>query len=99
MIRPPPRSTRTDTLFPYTTLFRSQRRRRLLDHRQWLHANLWRRHRIPTVYIPGNHEWWSGREYILPEKEAAKALAFTKRHEGIHLLMRDSVEKLGRAHV
>src|SRR3546814_2795430 len=24
MIRPPPRSTRTDTLFPYTTLFRSQ---------------------------------------------------------------------------
>src|SRR3546814_7832112 len=24
MTRPPPRSTRTDTLFPYTTLFRSQ---------------------------------------------------------------------------
>src|SRR3546814_442452 len=29
MIRRPPRSTRTDTLFPYTTLFRS--RRNLLD--------------------------------------------------------------------
>src|SRR3546814_12928614 len=27
MIRRPPRSTRTDTLFPYTTLFRSQGRR------------------------------------------------------------------------
>src|SRR3546814_7787585 len=27
MIRRPPRSTRTDTLFPYTTLFRSPRRR------------------------------------------------------------------------
>src|SRR3546814_2939269 len=26
MIRPPPRSTRTDTLFPYTTLFRSASR-------------------------------------------------------------------------
>src|SRR3546814_6396980 len=26
MIRLPPRSTRTDTLFPYTTLFRSHRR-------------------------------------------------------------------------
>src|SRR3546814_2911457 len=25
MIRPPPRSTRADTLFPYTTLFRSER--------------------------------------------------------------------------
>src|SRR3546814_17391080 len=24
MLRPPPRSTRTDTLFPYTTLFRSK---------------------------------------------------------------------------
>src|SRR3546814_5133923 len=27
MIRRPPRSTRTDTLFPYTTLFRSGRQR------------------------------------------------------------------------
>src|SRR3546814_15023224 len=27
MIRRPPRSTRTDTLFPYTTLFRSHRHR------------------------------------------------------------------------
>src|SRR3546814_5440648 len=27
MIRRPPRSTRTDTLFPYTTLFRSDKRR------------------------------------------------------------------------
>src|SRR3546814_17536495 len=29
MIRRPPRSTRTDTLFPYTTLFRSDRAREL----------------------------------------------------------------------
>src|SRR3546814_12950810 len=33
MIRRPPRSTRTDTLFPYTTLFRSWR------------SAAWRRHR------------------------------------------------------
>src|SRR3546814_13585043 len=31
MIRRPPRSTRTDTLFPYTTLFRSSQR---ADHTQ-----------------------------------------------------------------
>src|SRR3546814_9646972 len=31
MIRPPPRSTRTDTLFPSTTLFRSRPRRRRED--------------------------------------------------------------------
>src|SRR3546814_15866451 len=33
MIRLPPRSTRTDTLFPYTTLFRSLEPRRPLDAR------------------------------------------------------------------
>src|SRR3546814_16732801 len=32
MIRRPPRATRTDTLFPYTTLFRSRLAR--LDHRR-----------------------------------------------------------------
>src|SRR3546814_7679827 len=31
MIRRPPRSTRTDTLFPYTTLFRSDEQVRLLE--------------------------------------------------------------------
>src|SRR3546814_20667582 len=37
MIRRPPRSTRTDTLFPYTTLFRSGhdgRKQRQLDRRE-----------------------------------------------------------------
>src|SRR3546814_11276888 len=31
MLRRPPRSTRTDTLFPYTTLFRSQQQGRGFD--------------------------------------------------------------------
>src|SRR3546814_2522956 len=34
MIRPPPRSTRTDTLFPYTTLFRSTFLDQYLEH-EW----------------------------------------------------------------
>src|SRR3546814_3943571 len=34
MIRRPPRSTRTDTLFPYTTLFRSLGARRGVSERQ-----------------------------------------------------------------
>src|SRR3546814_5493197 len=43
MIRRPPRSTRTDTLFPYTTLFRSRRRRnRSPCRRAW---RTWRRSR------------------------------------------------------
>src|SRR3546814_20237530 len=32
MIRRPPRSTRTDTLFPYTTLFRSSRQNIEIDY-------------------------------------------------------------------
>src|SRR3546814_10262880 len=35
MMRRPPRSTRTDTLFPYTTLFRSEQRRVHLGARPW----------------------------------------------------------------
>src|SRR3546814_4372281 len=34
MLRRPPRSTRTDTLFPYTTLFRSLRQGRILHERR-----------------------------------------------------------------
>src|SRR3546814_8596428 len=41
MIRPPPRSTRTDTLFPYTTLFRSYTDRAIaLGHGRALNAPL-----------------------------------------------------------
>src|SRR3546814_19855369 len=38
-IRRPPRSTRTDTLFPYTTLFRSHNGRR---HKRWRFRYWWR---------------------------------------------------------
>src|SRR3546814_3246374 len=38
MIRRPPRSTRTDTLFPYTTLFRSPSGSKLPRHRGHMHT-------------------------------------------------------------
>src|SRR3546814_10936189 len=40
MIRRPPRSTRTDTLFPYTTLFRSVPGLQLLQQGQYPHARM-----------------------------------------------------------
>src|SRR3546814_4410824 len=49
MIRRPPRSTRTDTLFPYTTLFRSQlelRARRLCEITKTTHYTLKQRNAI-----------------------------------------------------
>src|SRR3546814_7894866 len=39
MIRRPPRSTRTDTLFPYTTLFRSPRHLVFIDE-TWAKTNM-----------------------------------------------------------
>src|SRR3546814_14232598 len=45
MIRRPPRSTRTDTLFPYTTLFRSH----LADHLGDANVVLMRGHGYTTV--------------------------------------------------
>src|SRR3546814_5339381 len=45
MIRRPPRSTRTDTLFPYTTLFRSSQRRRACRRRGWCNGVVRRTHR------------------------------------------------------
>src|SRR3546814_8441578 len=43
MIRRPPRSTRTDTLFPYTTLFRSMQRSLHLGKRMPAASTLLRR--------------------------------------------------------
>src|SRR3546814_4301492 len=45
MIRRPPRSTRTDTLFPYTTLFRSHRKQGCPEK---VHAVLYERVRLRT---------------------------------------------------
>src|SRR3546814_7566850 len=44
MIRRPPRSTRTDTLFPYTTLFRSLRAEAAIQQVEVVHAVEQRQH-------------------------------------------------------
>src|SRR3546814_3057744 len=55
MLRRPPRSTRTDTLFPYTTLFRSSRRPRLSNESS--RSGTKPRHHIhPWVAIPENQQ-------------------------------------------
>src|SRR3546814_17943594 len=48
IIRRPPRSTRTDTLFPYTTLFRSRRHRQRTRHGS--------RHRHAPFFV-GRYVW------------------------------------------
>src|SRR3546814_5156256 len=64
MIRRPPRSTRTDTLFPYTTLFRSEFAARYASTaamRRWRRSPAWQRPwpaAVPTA--PG---WWRSEEH------------------------------------
>src|SRR3546814_14866661 len=52
MMRRPPRSTRTDTLFPYTTLFRSRARERRVEHIDIGHHLACRPHRVGGVVMP-----------------------------------------------
>src|SRR3546814_4923887 len=70
MIRRPPRSTRTDTLFPYTTLFRSLlQERAALDHRHVLARVEHDARRQPLVLAQ------AGRLLALGEAQAGVDLA------------------------
>src|SRR3546814_15139971 len=60
MIRRPPRSTRTDTLFPYTTLFRSARET-IIEIQRLLKI-------LPTAAIAGE-AWRRFGEVILCDSE------------------------------
>src|SRR3546814_7553564 len=55
MIRRPPRSTRTDTLFPYTPLFRSVEFARPRLTPAWIIRNLNRRNHVPAMLEPTHH--------------------------------------------
>src|SRR3546814_1260573 len=103
MIRRPPRSTRTDTLFPYTTLFRSQLTPddiRLVPIRTIGHGSGRQRGRgmgaEPDVLVGG-----IDREEILPETLAAAFLAraATVRARTGQLLIAEGSTEIGRAHV
>src|SRR3546814_21164537 len=62
MIRRPPRSTRTDTLFPYTTLFRSHPRRRAGAHARSRHGPAAQ----PLAAVPGAVLPGVGAHRLLP---------------------------------
>src|SRR3546814_18371555 len=107
MIRRPPRSTRTDTLVPYTTLFRSDRRQE--GRREQLHREaVQRRHpedqdnRRPRRVLTGSG---AGRAMTVDT-----ATAFGRARDEIDIIDRelqaafdriiDAVEReIGRAHV
>src|SRR3546814_13282048 len=85
MIRRPPRSTRTDTLFPYTTLFRSAAPR----HRE-----------RPIGFSPRNKEAFlfprRGTLRHLIHRRLARARAFAARAENDRIIGRRLAPVLGR---
>src|SRR3546814_2972653 len=69
MIRRPPRSTRTDTLFPYTTLFRSDDLRALRDQADVEHHHTRQEHRRNRPGHRHAHDW-STRSLRRPARNA-----------------------------
>src|SRR3546814_5171705 len=80
MIRRPPRSTRTDTLFPYTTLFRSNKRGSAAGHGGLFH---WRG---PRATDGGYHHCGNDRQQGLH----AAALRSEEHTSELQSLMRIS---------
>src|SRR3546814_3061553 len=66
MIRRPPRSTRTDTLFPYTTLFRSPQRSHAPSAAPVPIENRERNMRVSCGWVRAG-----GRRYGLPSREGS----------------------------
>src|SRR3546814_11460037 len=92
IIRPPPSSTRTDTLFPYTTLFRSpsRRGRRFGGCSSWvLHCWGLRPFRSPVEFLPPMLRRWE-----LPQIRCGAGESFRCRSEEhtseLQSLMRNS---------
>src|SRR3546814_20671404 len=69
MIRRPPRSTRTDTLFPYTTLFRSDIHQSLLDRINLAALETMTRDQIQREIGELVHEQLSNRKHALNSSE------------------------------
>src|SRR3546814_12201591 len=87
MIRRPPRSTRTDTLFPYTTLFRSHRIAKLRAA-----AEQPRRGREQPVEQRENEEGEQRQHEDMPPDMAEDIMARLVRGHHLHLVQRRPVE-------
>src|SRR3546814_3978200 len=101
MIRRPPRSTRTDTLFPYTTLFRSAKAKKRLTLCRGLPP------RTCKVGLPGGHDQLEGTVGQAAEHDRRvgiiePALCGSRQVHPLHLVIAmpgQSPDEIGRAHV
>src|SRR3546814_2661742 len=83
MIRRPPRSTRTDTLFPYTTLFRSLQRKGVEERQRFLVAPI-------ELQSPTREGICSVTEIILTDKAPRTKIRSEEHTSELQSLMRIS---------
>src|SRR3546814_9736533 len=109
MIRRPPRSTRTDTLFPYTTLFRSLGHGHHLVERRGDQAR--KPDHVGIIFVRGFEDLRPGHHHAEVDDLEAVALehdaddiladivdvALDRRHHDLALALR--ARQIGRAHV
>src|SRR3546814_2212496 len=88
MIRRPPRSTRTDTLFPYTTLFRSPPLVARIDV-----AVAGAEHLVVDIGVDQVADFLVGRPDVLEEHVRAVAVGAERR--GFHILGHSALDRIG----
>src|SRR3546814_8085408 len=76
MIRRPPRSTRTDTLFPYTTLFRSPHLRRMMAGSLLLFVVFL----AAWQWLPG---WFGIPQFIIPSASRVRSEEHTSELQSL----------------
>src|SRR3546814_1847576 len=106
MIRRPPRSTRTDTLFPYTTLFRSvlamvARFMPAKGHDVALRALATIQQKEWTLVLAGSLETPYAREMqaLAHQLGIADRIRFIGHRDDVHNIYGSADIQIGRAHV
>src|SRR3546814_192889 len=99
MIRRPPRSTRTDTLFPYTTLFRSEVEGRLAEDLRGIAAEP-----IVVTGLYGGVDWGPTDAWIQTDQPTVVICTFEKadallRYLGVLFLSRVRTVIIDEAHM
>src|SRR3546814_8377683 len=87
MIRRPPRSTLTDTLFPYTTLFRSQDRHGAWTPRRESSTFVIALHRQKRGYIGRQRLPWTGNRVVSREHRPPDGLADRTFSHSCHFVL------------
>src|SRR3546814_13694481 len=101
MIRRPPRSTRTDTLFPYTTLFRSDigERREVEQMKSEFVATVSHELRTPLTSIAGSLGLISGGAAGALPPKAARLVEIAHSNAARLVRLINDILEIGRAHV